>query len=97
MTSSTDEAMEEEDVYAQRQREAAVVAHKDGRSAFWKGARPRGLPCSLDVLIPVGIVGWPAARHSFSVVGSSVCCLGRPVLTECGQERECAQGTSGRP
>lgn len=27
-------------MFAQRQREAAVIAHKDGRSAFWAGADP---------------------------------------------------------
>ena len=60
MTSSTDEAMEEEDVYAQRQREAAVVAHKDGRSAFWKGSHPRGLACSLNAIHSLdGSVGLP--------------------------------------
>ncbi|KAK9826083.1 hypothetical protein WJX81_000529 [Elliptochloris bilobata] len=35
--SGTDDPMEAEDAYAQRQRDAAVIAHKDGRSAFWKG------------------------------------------------------------
>ncbi len=48
MDSGTDEPMEAEDMFAQRQREAAVVAHKDGRSAFWKGAGLRGLACSLN-------------------------------------------------
>lgn len=81
MTSSTDEPMEEEDVYAQRQREAAVVAHKDGRSAFWKGARPRGLPCSLYVVHTLdGIGGLPASQHGVCIMGSSNCCVGRPVL-----------------
>ncbi len=34
-----DEPMEAEEAFAQRQREAAVVAHKNGRTAFWAGAR----------------------------------------------------------
>ena len=48
MDSGTDEPMEAEDAFAQRQREAAVVAHKDGRSAFWTGARSRGLARPLN-------------------------------------------------
>ena len=79
MTSSTDEPMEAEDVFAQRQREAAVVAHKDGRSAFWSGAQAWPPPAMSP--LTVGIVpasqAWRTLFGRQPVVGrqSRVCRL----------------------
>jgi len=46
-----DEPMEAEEAFAQRQREAAVVAHKDGRTAFWAGAQTLGFPTRAHRLL----------------------------------------------
>jgi len=46
-----DEPMEAEEAFAQRQREAAVVAHKDGRTAFWAGAQTLGFSARVHRLL----------------------------------------------